>query len=680
MKDEGGNMERRKIALLLLSVLLAVGMVTPLAVSISSPSLASPSPVHFPEGQSRNAARESAVTIVNLTILHTNDIHSHLLPWPVADYKDGVGNDQTIGGIARIATLVSQIRGEKSSIGEGVLLVDAGDFLMGTPFQWTGVNSSKNVSAELHMMSLMGYDVICLGNHEFDYTDHGLAVILNNTNSSITMPPILCSNLEIVNDAYGLSRFIKDNLTLTVTTNGKTVKVGFFSVIGYNANSSIIFQENFRILDPVTVAEEEVKYLKSQGVDLIILLSHSGWREDIELAKKVSGIDVIIGGHDHELLEQPKYVVRDDGTNTTIVDVKCYSEYLGKLEISFALGHPGQGVHVRAFQAIPINDSIAENATIKSELNKYIPAINAILAEYGWSSYDQVIASGHVEIGSEEEEHAIGDLVADAMRWAAENITGEHVDFALVESGVLRQGMTSASGNITVYDAISVAPLGGIPYQGPYTGLYLCKFYIYGYEVKRALEFALAGGFFLQVSGLRYVYDPTGIPSQKVMRIDQITDSGEIVPIEDDKLYSVCVDVWTAALIPEVSKAYPIFRIEPKYANGTLIKTEPMEEYLASIMIVNGTKLVPEWHALTAYLKDALKGTVPDEYSKPQGRITAWQWFTLNPEDLATFLTLYAIGQAAVAPAASTSLMVGVAAAIILVGAAAAAAITSRRT
>ncbi|MEM4949422.1 MAG: bifunctional metallophosphatase/5'-nucleotidase [Candidatus Jordarchaeales archaeon] len=679
-------MSRGKLLSLALSLLLVAVILAPLSVQngglTAAPLLATTS--------TNGVVTVKEVETVNLTILHLSDIHSELLPWPLADYQPGTNNDASVGGIARLATLVDQIRGEKAADGEAVLFLVAGDFLMGTSFTWigTGATSPLNVSPELHLLTLIGGDslIIGLGNHEFDYTEHGLATILNNTNNTfaawgLKLPPIICSNLNFINDTYNnLSGFIKKNHIVEVTTNGKSLKIGLFAVIGYDANKSAIYQRYIKITDPVEAAREQVEYLKSQGVDLIVLLSHSGWKEDKELAKKVPGIDVIVGGHDHKLLTEPIVVTRPDGTNTTIVDAKAYLEYLGVLEISVALGNAGKGVGVRSYTAKRIDDSIEENTTILSELNsKYIPAMNSLLANFGCPVHNEVIARGVVEIGSEDEEHPIGDLVADAMRWIAEKITGKQVDFALVESGVLRHALKSNSSNITVYDAVSVAPLGGIPYVGPYLGSPLCTFYLYGYEVKRALELALAMGFLLQVSGLRYVYDPTGLPTMKVIKLEKITDDGKIIPIKDNELYLVCVDMWIASVIPTVNKQYPVFRIEPKYENGTPIGTENEGEFISKVRLYNGTSIVPEWQAVVLYLKDELKGVIPDEYARAQGRIVAWQWFTVSPEDLAVTLNMYALGSILQSQAASASLKLGAAAATLLVIVIAVAVVTSRK-
>ncbi|MHA1263237.1 MAG: metallophosphoesterase, partial [Candidatus Freyarchaeota archaeon] len=368
------------------------------------------------------------------------------------------------------ATKINEIRTAKSSIGEPVLTFMDGDFLMGTPFEWVGekLTDDLNTSVELQLMSAayLNYTAVCLGNHEFDYSDHGLSLIFNNTNATLSgnMPKILCSNLDMSNDTYNLKAFITRNLTIT-TSNG--VKIGIFSLIGYNANSTMFFKGS-----------------------LIICLSHSGWKEDVALAQKVDGIDIILGGHDHILLEK-QVIVNTPSGNTTIVDAKCYAEYLGELEVTVKTDdHPGQGVYVRNYTTIHITDSIDEDETIADLVNAYALGLNGYLSAMLGTAVqlNQTIASTQYNITGEygaSGETAIGDLVADAIRWQANNVSASDawVDFAFVPSGVIRHGIYTHNGNISFYDAVSVVPLGGVPYKGPYLGWLMCTFYLYGYEI-----------------------------------------------------------------------------------------------------------------------------------------------------------------------------------------------------
>jgi len=571
--------------------------------------------------QGNNPMQSKSGSIVNLTILHHSDFHSELLPCPLADYKTGTGNDDTVGGIARIATLINQIKTGKGAMNESVLTFMAGDFLMGTPFSWLGTFPGGS-SPELVLMKMLGYDAIAIGNHEFDYSPHGLSLILKNTNSTLNgnMPLILCSNLDMTFDPYGLSKFIQNNKTINVITNGQTVKIGLFSVVGYGANATMFFQAPYKILDPIQTAAAQVAYFKNQGVDLIIMLSHNGYKEDMYFVSKVDGIDLIISGHDHALLTQPIVLSTPSG-NTTIVDAKAHGEYLGKLELSVALGgNAGQGIGIRSYNAISIDDSIAESPGI---LDPYTAALNMILAGIGLPPYNTIIAHSSFNVPSSSGESAIGDLLADSIRWQIEVATGE-LDFAFIPDGVIRHGFYSENGYITLYDAISVVPFGGVPYQGPYLGWLECKFYLYGYEVKRALEMSvtLRGDFFLQVSGLRFWYDDAAPPTMKVVYVEQLTKDGYWISLDDNKLYSVGVNLEGALLIPQIGQMYPMFELIPKNSTGYPLPIDPAQ-YIPKVLVFDpSTKQpIPEWLSLVNYLVYDQEGEVDDIYSAPQHRI-----------------------------------------------------------
>jgi hypothetical protein len=421
-------------------------------------------------------------------------------------------------------------------------------------------------------------------------------------------------------DPYGLSDFIQNNKTINVITSGQTVKIGVFSVVGYGANATMFFQSPYKILDPIQTAAEEVAYFRNQDVDLIILLSHSGYKEDTYLVSKVDGIDLIIGGHDHALLPQPIVLPTPSG-NTTIVDAQAHGEYLGKLELSVNLGgNAGQGIGIRSYNAIHIDDSIAEAPAI---LDPYIAALNMVLAGIGLPAYNTIIAHSSFNVPSSSGESAIGDLLADSIRWQIELASGE-LDFAFIPDGVIRHGFYSKNGYITLYDAISVVPLGGVPYQGPYLGWLECKFYLYGYEVKRALEMSvtLGGDFFLQVSGLRFWYDDAAPPTMKVLYVEQLTKDGSWISLDDNKLYSVGVNLEGALLIPQIGQMYPMFELIPKNSAGYPLPSDPAQ-YIPRVLVFDpSTKQpIPEWLSLVNYLVYDQEGEVDDIYNTSQHRI-----------------------------------------------------------
>ncbi|MEM3562362.1 MAG: bifunctional UDP-sugar hydrolase/5'-nucleotidase [Candidatus Jordarchaeaceae archaeon] len=672
-------MKRTKIAALIVSTLFILALTAPIITSASGTLNSGILIAAYNHGTQGNNPIQSKNAEVNMTILFHSDLHSELLPWPLADYNaTGTDDDPTVGGMARIARVIMDERIAKGAIGEPVLVFMDGDFLMGTPFSFAG---PVVASPELHLMSpsALNYTAICLGNHEFDYSDHGLSLILNNTNSTLgglaNMPLILCSNLDLTNDFYNLGAFIKPNATMTV--NG--VKIGLFSVIGYGAIATMFFTGHYNILDPIKTAQQQVAYLKSDpDIDLIICLSHSGYKADMALAQQVPGIDLILSGHDHELTPTPIIV-----GNTTIVDALALGEYLGKLEITINPdNNPGKGVTVRSWTPIHINDTIPEFSPVASLIATYRAGIDANLNGMGIPATGVVIANttgvpgaGYIPGG----ETPIGDLVADAIRWQANNVSADdpYVDFAFVPSGVIRHGFEPASGNITLYDAVSVVPLGGVPYQGPYYGWLLTSFYLLGSDVKKAMEFALyAGGdYFMQISGLKVTYTTLGPPGSRIVSIEQDFQNGTYAPIDDGKLYRVCINLEGALLIPEIGARYPMFAVTMRNATGDPLPTDP-NVYVPLVLVINQTTSnpIPEWSALVNYLRYDQEEMVDPIYGASQNRITVWE---VEPVD---YFMLVGLGQLLAGQQSSSNLMFGGVAVLLLIAILGAAVILAKRT
>ncbi|MFB0561920.1 MAG: bifunctional UDP-sugar hydrolase/5'-nucleotidase [Candidatus Lokiarchaeia archaeon] len=672
-----------KIAALVFSAIFILGLAAPVMTSTFSTLNTGILFAAYNFGTQGNNPMQSKQNEVNMTILFHSDLHSELLPWPLADYNaTSTNDDPTVGGMARIATIIDETRDAKELVREPVLVFMDGDFLMGTPFEWLGGATIGQTSLELLLMSAayLDYTAICLGNHEFDYSDHGLSQILNNTNATLggNMPLILCSNLNMTNDVFNLGAFITPNATMIVDG----VKIGLFSVIGYGASGTMFFTGStygrYHILDPITTAQEQVAYFQADpDIDLIICLSHSGWAEDMALASQVDGIDLILAGHDHNLLTTPIVVNTLSGT-TTIVDAEALGEYLGYLEMQVnANNNSGQGITVRKYAPIHINDTIAEDPPIAGVIGAYTAGLNTFLQGITGLplTIDSVIANTTADVTSTPGETAIGDLVADAIRWQLWNSSGDYKDISFVPSGVIRHGFSSQSGNITLYDAISVVPLGGVPYQGPYLGWFLCNFSVYGYEIKNALEFSIlmGGDFFLQVSGLRFWYSPLLAPGDQVVRVDILTQDGGWTALDDNQLYSVVVNLEAALLIPEVGALYPFPLLEPRFPNGTAINTSDTLGYLGAVLYGYPRSPIPEWTALVQYLAIEQAGEVDSIYHSTQGRINVWH---IDPAGL---FTLTGLGQLIAGQQAGSNLVLGGIAGLLLIMIVAAAIIASRR-
>ena len=258
---------------------------------------------------------------LKLTILHTNDTHSRLEPFPM----DG-GRNQGLGGIAGRAKLISKIREEE----ENVLLLDAGDIFQGTPY----FNIYKG-EPEIKAMSAMKYDATTIGNHDFDAGMENLATQLTRHANF----PMLVSN-------YDFTGTPMENKTQSykIFKKGK-LKIGVFgiSIKGKGLIPDSLFGET-KYLDPVQKANEMADKLKrNESCDMIICLSHLGnlYKEsndvsDEVLAKETENIDLIIGGHTHTFLDNPIVYKNKRGDDTVVNQVGFAGIILGRLDFEFS--------------------------------------------------------------------------------------------------------------------------------------------------------------------------------------------------------------------------------------------------------------------------------------------------------------------------------------------------------
>ncbi|RPI96950.1 MAG: bifunctional metallophosphatase/5'-nucleotidase, partial [Spirochaetales bacterium] len=295
-----------------------------------------------------------------LTIIHTNDLHSHLMGFsPELDYTpDKTGDDATLGGWARVATVIKR---EKAARTNPSLVLDAGDFTMGSLFHLL----AREEAIELSLMKRMGYDMTTLGNHEFDLMPGGLARILTTAKRN-GMPEIVFSSAKFSAESEKddtLEAAFKKGLVKPYsvrTVNG--IKIGFFGIMGEVAIGDAPFASPVKFTPPVEAAREMVKVLREkEKVDMVICLSHSGLylgskSEDEVLAREVKGIDIIVSGHTHTLVEKPLVV-----NTTIIVQAWEYGKRVGALDVAWNNGKAS----IKSYKMITVDDSIPADMDIQ---------------------------------------------------------------------------------------------------------------------------------------------------------------------------------------------------------------------------------------------------------------------------------------------------------------------------
>jgi 5'-nucleotidase len=258
--------------------------------------------------------------IKKITILHTNDVHSYIDPFPADDPQNAY-----MGGVARRAALIAGIRAENPN----VLLLDAGDIFQGTPyFNYYGGE------LEFKLMSMMKYDAATIGNHDFDNGIEGLHAQLPN------------AKFEFLNANYDFKNTVMNgfvNPYKIFIING--VKIGVFG-IGIEL-AGLVDKKNYKetvYIDPLEVSKDMARILKVENkCDLVICLSHIGYDykkdpnkiSDLKLAAATKDIDLIIGGHTHTFLDKPTIVKNLDNKDVLVNQVGCYGLNLGRIDFIF---------------------------------------------------------------------------------------------------------------------------------------------------------------------------------------------------------------------------------------------------------------------------------------------------------------------------------------------------------
>ena len=251
-----------------------------------------------------------------LTILHTNDTHSCVMPLSV-HLADTMQAGR--GGFVRRVAMLKEERAKDPSL----LLFDSGDFSQGSPYY-----TLFKGDVETELMNMMHYDAATIGNHEFDFGLENLARLFKKLNF-----PIVCANYRF--HEYDLDKLVKPYVI--IKRNG--LKIGVFGLSP--RLDGLVDHNNYRTteyLDPVATAREMVDILKKKHCDLVVCISHLGWEEkgmgDQEMISHTSGIDLVLGGHSHTYFETLRYVDNADGKPVPVDQNGKSAIYIGKLSLT----------------------------------------------------------------------------------------------------------------------------------------------------------------------------------------------------------------------------------------------------------------------------------------------------------------------------------------------------------
>ena len=550
----------------------------------------------------------------DLNILFVHDTHDFLYPT-----KTMYGGEIiTHGGAARLVTAI------KENSDENTIFLDGGDFSMGTLYQ----AAYSTDAYELRNLGICGCDVTTFGNHEFDYGAKGTAQMLRAAVASgDKLPQIVQSNIdfsgELTPDQADLKKAfeeygVKENTILECAGH----KIGVFGLVGIDTISCI--QTDLAYKEYIEEAKNQVEKLKKENCDIIIALSHSGTNgdgksgEDFDLAKQVSGIDVIISGHSHN-----EYTSAINVNDTLIVSCGEYLKNVGKLTVNIENGK----IKEKGYKLIRLDETISEDNETKLRFEGYKENINKNYLKDG-DSFDKVIAHSNFNfIGLDEmyathQEYPLGDLIADSYIYEAKKNGIDDIDVALVALGTVRSSIKK--GDITVADAFEICSLG-VGADGS-AGHPIVAGYITGRELKLLVELdaslgELVDSVKMSYSGIKYTFNTKNIILTRTTQVGLDRGTDTLENIENDKLYKVIANMYAINMLDMVSDlTMGIVSIIPKDADGNRVT----DLYSMSLKDKDGNE-VKEWIAFKDYLQSFDVGEsgypeIPERYNQSQGR------------------------------------------------------------
>ena len=433
-----------------------------------------------------------------LHVIHINDLHSRIEPINRFDSTCSAEDNaegKCFGGVARVKTMIDQLRAELD--GQNVIVLDAGD-----QYQGSLMYTTYKGDVEAEMMEKIGFDVMAVGNHEFDDGDEGLLKLIDNVSF-----PVISGNLDV-----SQSNILADKVQNHVVLEVGGEKIGIVSALAVDTvetsspSDAVIFQNE---IDSISA---DVATLTAEGVTKIIALTHVGLPKDLEIAAAVPGLDAVVGGHSHTYLSAsdpdragayPTFASQEDGTLVPVVQAYAYSKYVGHLELNF---DDAGNLTYASGDTILLDASVEEDAEIVARVAELAGPIEEMKTRIVAEAAEAIEGSRDV---CRAMECPMGNLVADAM---LDRVQDQGVQIAIQNGGGLRSSIDA--GEVTMGEVLSV-----LPFQNT-----LSTFEVTGAQILAALENGVSqveegAGRFPQVAGMSFTFDLTQAPGSRISNV-----------------------------------------------------------------------------------------------------------------------------------------------------------------
>ncbi|PJI84946.1 5'-nucleotidase [Yoonia maricola] len=424
-----------------------------------------------------------------LHIIHTNDLHSRIEPINRFDSTCSAEDNaagECFGGVARVMTKINELREELAD--ENVVVLDAGD-----QYQGSLMYTTYKGDVEAEFMEQIGYDVMAVGNHEFDDGDEGLRKLTDAVSF-----PVISGNID-VSSSNILAGQVENHVVLEV--GGE--RIGIISALAADTvetsspSDAVIFTEEAESL------AADVAALEAEGVTKIIALTHMGVSKDMAVAEGVAGLDAVVGGHSHTLFsntEEDAMAYPTMVNGVPVVQAYAYSKYVGHLTLVF---DDAGNVTSATGDTILLDASVAEDEAAVARVAELAGPIEEMKS--------RVVADAAEAIEGDRSvcramECPMGNLVADAM---LDRVADQGIQIAIQNGGGLRASIDA--GEITMGEVLTV-----LPFQNT-----LSTFEVTGEAIVAALENGVSeieegAGRFPQVAGMSFSVDATAEPGSRI--------------------------------------------------------------------------------------------------------------------------------------------------------------------